>query len=222
MATLEPIDVIGGAVRVAGIVELEPTAGGIVLHRMPAWARAQHNDIALSLLETMPSGGRMEMVTDATCLELDVQLTLRAARDRARAARRASTLVVDGEHAGAESTRTGTLIVIDPRTGAVDFQPGGPATIRFDGLPAGEKHVEVWLPHAAAVHLIELRADGAVAAPEPTGPAVGPLRQLDLPLPRSDPTRPASGRRSRPASPASTCRASRSPASASSTRSPPG
>ena len=60
----------------AGIVELEPTPGGTLLHRMPGWARAQHNDIALSLIETMPSGGRLEMVTDATCIEVDVQLTL--------------------------------------------------------------------------------------------------------------------------------------------------
>ena len=53
-----PVDVLGGAVRAAGIVELEPTDRGIVLHRMPAWARVQHNDIALPMLERMPSGGR--------------------------------------------------------------------------------------------------------------------------------------------------------------------
>ena len=73
---LEPVDVVGGAVRAAGIVELEPTDRGIVLHRMPSWARAQHNDLTLTVLETMPSGVRLEMVTDATCIELDVQLTL--------------------------------------------------------------------------------------------------------------------------------------------------
>ena len=59
--------------------------------------------------------------------------------------------------------------MVDPQTAAVDFQPGGPVTIRFDGLAAGEKHVQVWLPHAAAVSLIELRADGDVRPPEPSG-----------------------------------------------------
>src|SRR5690349_5003878 len=73
--TLAPVDVLGGSVRVAGIVELESTPDGIVLHRMPAWARAQHNDVALSIIETMPSGARLEMVTDATSIELDVHLT---------------------------------------------------------------------------------------------------------------------------------------------------
>ena len=166
-ATLQPVDVIDGAIRFAGIVELEPTASGIVLHRMPAWARTQHNEVALSVLETMPSGARLEMVTDATCLELDVQLTLvQLGTEPGPPA--TFEIIVDGEPAGAESTRTGTLIVIDPRTDAVDFQPGGPTTIRFDGLTPGEKHVEVWLPHAAVVHLVELRANGAIAAPQTT------------------------------------------------------
>lgn len=166
MATLEPVDVIGGSVRVAGVVELEATAGGILLHRMPAWARAQHNDIALSLVETMPSGARLEMVTDATCLELDVQLTLVQIGELRPPA--GFEIVVEGQPVGTATTRTGTLIVVDQRTGAVEFEPGGPETIRFDGLPTGEKRVEVWLPHAAAVHLIELRADGAVAPPVET------------------------------------------------------
>ena len=135
---------------------------------MPAWARAQHNDIALAMLEGMPSGGRLEMVTDATTIEIDVHLTLvQLGTEPGPPA--AFDLVVDGELAGVESTRTGTLIVIDRYTGAADIQSGGSDTIRFDGLPPGEKHVEVWLPHASAVHLIELRADGAVRPPDPRG-----------------------------------------------------
>ena len=206
---LRPVDVLGGAVRAAGIVELEPTDRGIVLHRMPAWARAQHNDIALAMLEGMPSGGRLEMVTDATTIEIDVHLTLvQLGTEPGPPA--AFDLVVDDELAGVESTRTGTLIVIDRCTGAVDIQSGGSDTIRFDGLPPGEKRVEVWLPHASAVHLIELRADGAVRPPDPQRRAsVGALRQLDLALPRGRPDPPGCGRWSRPAWPGSTCRASR-------------
>ena len=165
MADLTAVDVLGGAVRAAGILELEPSDAGIVLHRLPAWARAQHNDIALAMLETMPSGARLEMVTDATVLELHVQLTLvQLGAEPGPAA--AFDLVIDGDLSALESTRTGTLIVIDRFTGAIDFQPGGPATIRFEGLPAGEKHVEVWLPHASVVHLLAVRADGDVRAPD--------------------------------------------------------
>jgi len=165
---LQPVDVLGGAVRAAGILELEPTERGIVLHRMPAWARSQHNDIALPMLETMPSGCRLEMVTDATTLELDVHVTM------VQLGSEPSTpagfdLVVDGELVAGESTRTGTLIVIDRYTGAVDIRSGDPTTIRFDDLPVGDKQVQVWLPNAAATHLIELRTDGRVRPPDPSG-----------------------------------------------------
>ena len=168
MGDLTELDVLGGAVRAAGIVELEPTDRGIVLHRMPAWARSQHNDISLPLLETMPSGGRLELVTDATVLELEVHLTcVQLGAEPGPPA--AFDLVVDGELTAVQSTRTGTLIVIDRYTGAVDIQSGGPTTVRFDGLPAGEKQVEVWLPNAAAVHLIALRADGVARPPDTSG-----------------------------------------------------
>jgi lysophospholipase L1-like esterase len=162
---LTPVDVLGGAVRAAGVVDLEPTDGGIVLHRMPAWARAQHNDIALPLLETMPSGGRLEMVTGATTIELEVQLTLLQLGPEPGPPA-AFDLVVDGALVAGESTSTGTLIVVDRRTGAADVHPGGPTTVRFDGLDPGEKHVEVWLPHNAAVQLLALRADAEVRAPD--------------------------------------------------------
>jgi hypothetical protein len=163
----QPVDVLGGAVRIAGVIELEPTDAGIVLHRMPARARAQHNDITLSVAETMPSGGRLEMVTDATSLELEVQLTLlQLGTEPGPPA--VFDLVVDGVLTDERSTRTGTLIVVDRPTGAIDIQPGGRTTIRFDGLPNGRKHIEVWLPHAAVVQLIGLRADGTVTAPEPS------------------------------------------------------
>ena len=110
MSELAPVDVLGGAVRAAGLLELEPTEGGIVLHRLPAWARAQHNDIALEMLETMPSGGRFEMVTDATVIELDVQLTLVQIHPEPGPPA-AFDLAVDGEVVASEASRTGTQIV---------------------------------------------------------------------------------------------------------------
>jgi lysophospholipase L1-like esterase len=55
---VEAIDVLGGAIRVAGVAELE-----------------QHNDIMLAFVETMPSGARLDLRTDADHIELDVDLT---------------------------------------------------------------------------------------------------------------------------------------------------
>ena len=207
--------------RAAGIVELEPTERGIVLHRMPAWARAQHNDIALPMLETMPSGGRLEMVTDATTIELDVQLTLvQLGAEPGTPA--AFDLVVDGELVAGESTRTGTLIVIDRFTGAVDFQRGGSDDRSAStACPPARSTSRCGCRNAAAVHLLELRADGAVRPPDAERRAsVGPLRQLDLALPRGAAAHRgvAGGRRAPGGRRPAELRAS--PASASSTRSP--
>jgi hypothetical protein len=157
------IDLLGGDVRLAGVVEAEPTDAGIVLHRIPAWARTRHNDLALALLETMPSGGRIELRTAATFLELDVDLTLLQLGPQPGLPA-AFDLVVDGTVVDGRETREGTLLVIDRLTGNVDLRPGGPTTIRFD-LPAGDKHVEVWLPQGAAVRLRALRADAPATAP---------------------------------------------------------
>jgi hypothetical protein len=108
------------------------------------------------------------MLTDASTIELDVHVTMVQLGDQP-ATPAGFDLVVDGDLLAGEATTTGTLIVIDRFTGAVDIRSGGPDTIRFDGLGDGEKCVEVWLPNAAATHLIELRADGAVRAPAPSG-----------------------------------------------------
>ena len=164
--TLLPVDMIGGALRAAGIIELEPTANGIVLHRMPAWARSQHNDTALSLMEAMPSGARLEMTTDATRIELDVQLTM-VQLGKAPGQPAAFDLVVGGQLINTQTTRTGTVIVIEPRTGSIEFVTGGPTTITFDELPSGNKVVELWLPQAATVTIAQLRTDGSVTPPPP-------------------------------------------------------
>jgi hypothetical protein len=168
MTNLQPVDLLNGPVRAAGIVELEHTPGGIVLHRMPTWARSRHNDIALSLLETMPSGGRLEMTTDATHIELDVQLTL-LQLGSTPVQQAAFDLCVEGQLADSQRTSAGTVIVIEPLTGGISFVPGEPTTITFDGLASGNKVVEIWLPQAATVTILAMRTDGTVSGPPQSG-----------------------------------------------------
>ena len=182
-AALAPVDVLGGAVRFAGIVELEPTPEGVVLHRMPAWARSQHNDIALSLVETMPSGARLELLTDATCIELDVHLTMVQVGPTGWPAP-GFDLVVDGELHEPQTTRTGTLIRVDERTGAVDFESGGPVTMRFDPSGhGGQARRAVVAPQRRRPGRRAPRRRLRPPAATERSPAVGALRQLDLPLP---------------------------------------
>ncbi|HSM66941.1 MAG TPA: GDSL-type esterase/lipase family protein [Ilumatobacteraceae bacterium] len=158
-------------VRIAGVIDLDRTDDGATTHRLPARARSQSMEIAIAAVSSMPSGGRIEMITDATEIELDLLVTRIAfpGRDPWPAT---VDLVVDGEVAATAATEEGHLIRLQlPPSTAFDLDPGQPATIRFDGLAAGSKRVEIWLPHNAAVELRALRVgDGATVdrPPEPT------------------------------------------------------
>lgn len=157
------------AAGIVGALDRDVTPDGIVLRRLPAWTRPQIADPALGVLLTMPAGVRLELVTDTAELELDVLLTVLQI-GQSPVVPAAFDLVVDGDAVDTQRTTEGTKIVVDMTTGAIDFQPGDPTTIRFAGLPgrAGTR-VEVWLPHAAVVELREARvssgASVAAAAP---------------------------------------------------------
>ncbi|MEO6512378.1 MAG: SGNH/GDSL hydrolase family protein, partial [Nocardioides sp.] len=53
---------------------------------------------------------------------------------------------------------------IDMTTGTATFTKGPVATVRFDGLEARDKLVEVWLPHNETTELVALRSDEDVHA----------------------------------------------------------
>ncbi len=170
--------------NVAGALDTDVTPDGVVFRRLPAWSRHQIMDIALGLLITMPAGVRLEFVTDATAIELDVMLTGLVMNDRPRKPM-VFDLVVDGEVAASEESVTGNWILLDTFTDKVEFEMGEPTTIRFAPVAAdGPVSVEVWLPHDCVVELRELRlSDGAsVARPARRASALGPPRQLDQSL----------------------------------------
>ncbi len=158
-------------VRVAGVVDLDPTPDGATTQRLPAWARSQIMEIAITAVSAMPSGGRIEMVTDATEIELDLLVTriVFPGRDPWPAT---LDLVVDGELTATVATEEGHRFRLQlPPSNVFEFEPGEPALIRFDGLTAGSKRVEIWLPHNAAVELRALRVDDGATVdrpPEPT------------------------------------------------------
>ncbi|MBB5933774.1 SGNH/GDSL hydrolase family protein [Streptomyces zagrosensis] len=47
---------------------------------------------------------------------------------------------------------------------------GGVVAVRFDGLSGRDQEVEIWLPHAAIVELVALRANAPVHPPRTAGP----------------------------------------------------
>lgn len=157
-------------VRIAGVVDLDPTDDGATTQRLPAWARSQIMEVAITAVSAMPSGGRIEMVTDATEIELDLLVTriVFPGRDPWPAT---LDLVVDGELAATAATEEGHRFLLQlPPSTVFEFEPGGPTTIRFDGLAPGSKRIEIWLPHNAAVELRALRVDDGATVERPPEP----------------------------------------------------
>jgi lysophospholipase L1-like esterase len=56
----------------------------------------------------------------------------------------------------------GNTLVIDMATGAAESRPGAVGTLRFAGLPEGDKDIEIWLPHDETTELVVLRTDAPV------------------------------------------------------------
>jgi len=171
LRSIDALDPDSG-VRLAGILDAEPTGSGFRLRRLPEWTRRQILDPALSFVATMPSGARLDMTTDTAVIEVDALLTMLQVGDQAlRPA--VFELVIDGEVAGQKSFAEGRILRMDPATQAVSVERGPAVTIRFEGLPAGTKHIELWLAQGASFELRDVRVDDA-ALVGPPPPMAGP------------------------------------------------
>ncbi|MEU3355070.1 GDSL-type esterase/lipase family protein [Streptomyces sp. NPDC037389] len=150
-----------------GALDLEHTAAGVRPHRLPAWARKQFPDPFLSLVEAQPSGVRLVFRTAATAVELDVLPTRTVFQGTPPLPAGVYDLLVDGRPGGRATVPGGNLLSVDTTTWAMTLRPGPAGTVRFAGLPAYDKDIEIWLPQAEMTELIALRTDAPVeAAPD--------------------------------------------------------
>ncbi|MFC5204037.1 GDSL-type esterase/lipase family protein [Streptomyces kaempferi] len=155
-----------------GALELERTEHGVLPHRLPARARAQCADGQLAMAEAQPSGVRLVLRTRATVVELDTLPTKRAYVGAPARPDGVYDLLVDGRLADRASVAGGHVLTIDMATGSAKTAPGPVGTLRFDGLPAGVKDVEIWLPHNETTELVALRSDAPVEPVPDRGRAV--------------------------------------------------
>ena len=154
-------------VRLASISGLTPMDRGSLTERLPAWARAQLVDPAIGFVSSMPSGGRLEFVTDSTSIELEaVFMRLEYANITPHTA--TIDLVVDGELVASEVLVDTDLIRFpDPASMEFDMVHIDPSIVRFEGLGTGRKHIEIWLAQNATTMLRELRFDDAAMVEGP-------------------------------------------------------
>ncbi|MFI1290570.1 GDSL-type esterase/lipase family protein [Streptomyces sp. NPDC020792] len=145
-----------------GALDVERTAHGLLPHRLPAGARRQIPDEQLTMAEAQPSGVRLALRTRATAIELVTLPTKRAYRGLPAPADGVYDLLVDGRLAGQDTVTGGNVRTIDMATQSAELLEGPPGTARFTDLPARDKDVEIWLPHAEITELIALRTDAPV------------------------------------------------------------
>lgn len=153
-----------------GSLDLEATAQGLLPHRLPARARRQIPDNQLAMAEAQPSGVRLAFRTRATTIELDALPTKRAYRGFPAPADGVYDLLVDGRLAAQATVPGGNVrTIVDMVTQAAELREGPAGTARFTGLPAGDKNVEIWLPHTEITELIALRTDAPVEPARDSG-----------------------------------------------------
>ncbi|MEU6547238.1 GDSL-type esterase/lipase family protein [Streptomyces sp. NPDC046859] len=157
-----------------GALDTERTEHGLLPHRLPARARAQNTDGQLAMAESHPSGVRLAFRTRATRVELDALRTRRSYVGVPERPDGVYDLLVDGHLVAQGSVGGGNVVTVDMAAGTDEHRSGPPGTVRFEGLPEGDKDVEIWLPHNETTELIALRTDA------PVEPARDPGRKVWL------------------------------------------
>jgi len=147
---------------IRGAVELERTEHGLLPHRLPAWARDQCPDPQLLMAESQPAGVRLAFRTSATEVELDAHRVVTNYQGVPPRPDCFYDLCVDGELTDQMSITGGDEVLLD-FTGGVERRNGPTGTVRFAGLPARDKLVELWLPWSETTHLAELRTDAPLS-----------------------------------------------------------
>lgn len=152
-----------GPIRFSGIADTNHHDGTIRPSRLPAWALAQTDAVALPIVASMLSGGRMEFDTDATSIEIDCQLiTVKTADNPVLPV--TFEVMVDGHIVATHSATNFHLIhTPDPAKIDVTIIPGGRELVRLTALPSGMKSVSIWLPSNAGIDIASVTVnDGAI------------------------------------------------------------
>ncbi|MEU0098845.1 GDSL-type esterase/lipase family protein [Streptomyces sp. NPDC006267] len=152
-----------------GALDLEQTERGVLPHRLPARARQQIPDDQLAMAESQPSGVRLAFRSRATAVELDVVATKRVYPGAPPRPDGVYELLVDGRPTARASAPDGDTLIVDLASMTTETRPGPVETLRFTGLPAGEKDVEIWLPHDETTRLVALRTDAPLQSSRPSG-----------------------------------------------------
>jgi hypothetical protein len=156
---MRTISLEDGPIRLVGALDLDHSATGITPRRLPDWTRLQVPAF-MEYMVTQPSGVRLEFMTDAPTLELDVITTQLEFPGRKKTDIVFDLILDDAEARSATAAGGNRLVIADlTRRNDAELVPGESVTLRFDDLPTRLKRCELWLPSNATVELRDFRID---------------------------------------------------------------
>ena len=148
---------------IRGGADLELLAHGARLHRLPLPYREREADAQFTMVERQPSGIHLRFRTTATAVTLRLHATRVSYRGLHRD-RGMVDVIIDDRLVLRRPLVNGDALELDMATGAATPRPGDDDLAVLTDLPAGEKTVEMWLPHNEQIDLVSLDADAPLAA----------------------------------------------------------
>ncbi|HEX4303966.1 MAG TPA: GDSL-type esterase/lipase family protein [Rhizomicrobium sp.] len=143
-----------------GTVDVRRRAGSIQPIRYPAPEQLYYDPFT-RWVASAPAGVRLRLKTNTQSLHLAMNQRVAAFNGEPRLA--PYDLFIDGKSHAQKSVTGGAALALDG--GLVGDER---ATLAFENLPAGEKHVELWLPQSATVSITGFALDdGATWSPWP-------------------------------------------------------
>ena len=153
-------------VNIHGSLDFDRRPEGLGVRRLPAWTRPQVPQ-GLDVMARMPSGVRVQLLTDATEISLRA-LTTTFRFENGEPAEVPFQLQV-GDALDTKFMNRGHHIKPDPSSpNGFELVRGEADEVKFVDLPNGDKFCEIWLPHNAYVMLQRLTInEGASLKPLP-------------------------------------------------------
>ncbi len=160
---------VHGEIAVEGADHVELVDAELVFHRLPGAGIRKIPTEFFRVVEAQPTGVRLVTLTRATVIELLATTTVAVFfLDEPVTSFGSFDLRIDGQLHAEFVVRSGGIREMNVLTNASTVKTEGPVQVRFEGLPARDKIVEIWLPHDVEVSVASIHADASLAAPPPS------------------------------------------------------
>lgn len=157
---------VHGQITVEGADHVEHVDAGLIFHRLPETAIRKIPMEFFRVVEAQPTGVRLVTLTRATSIELLVTTTVAVffPDDPVETFGRFN-LLINGQQHSEVDVHSGGIRTMDVLTNTSVVKSADPVRVRFEGLPAHDKKVEIWLPHDVEVTIASIHTDAPMVAP---------------------------------------------------------